>query len=88
MCISARRRRSGKPTVGRRLNNGAPGIDGVTFAMIEEAGVEPFLAGIREELRAETYLPMRNRKIRRYPATERRESWASLVSGTAWWRER
>ena len=33
-----------------RLNNGAPGIDGVTFVMIEQSGVEPFLAGIQEEL--------------------------------------
>ena len=45
-----------------RQNNGAPGIDGVTFEMIEEAGVEPFLARIREELLSETYLPMRNRR--------------------------
>jgi RNA-directed DNA polymerase len=45
-----------------RQNNGAPGVDGVTFEMIEEAGVEPFLAGIREELRSETYLPMRKRR--------------------------
>jgi len=45
-----------------RQNNGAPGIDGVTFAMIEQDGVEAFLAGIREELLSETYLPMRNRR--------------------------
>ena len=45
-----------------RQNNGAPGIDGVTFEMIEEAGVEPFLARIQEELLSETYLPMRNRR--------------------------
>ena len=45
-----------------RQNNGAPGIDGVTFAMIERDGVSSFLAGIREELLQEMYLPMRNRK--------------------------
>ena len=45
-----------------RQNNGAPGIDGVTFAMIERDGVDSFLAGIREELLQETYLPMRNRR--------------------------
>ena len=28
-------------------NNGAPGIDGVTFKDIEKAGVEEFLAGIK-----------------------------------------
>jgi RNA-directed DNA polymerase len=44
-----------------KQNNGAPGIDGVTFAAIEEAGVEGFLQGIRDELVSETYLPMRNR---------------------------
>ena len=30
-------------------NNGAPGVDGVTFAAIEAAGVEPFLEKLREE---------------------------------------
>ena len=37
-----------------RKNKGAPGIDGVTFAAIEESGVEEFLEGIREELVQET----------------------------------
>jgi RNA-directed DNA polymerase len=45
-----------------KKNNGAPGIDGVTFKAIEEAGVEPFLEGIREELVQGTYRPSRNRK--------------------------
>ena len=42
-------------------NNGAPGIDGVTFEDIEKAGVEAFLEQIRDELVSETYQPMRNR---------------------------
>jgi RNA-directed DNA polymerase len=43
-------------------NNGAPGIDGVTFKAVEEAGVERFLESIREELVQGTYRPARNRR--------------------------
>jgi RNA-directed DNA polymerase len=43
-------------------NNGAPGIDGVSFEAIEERGVEEFLKQIREELVSGTYRPSRNRK--------------------------
>jgi RNA-directed DNA polymerase len=42
-------------------NDGAPGIDGVTFEDIEEAGVGSFLEQIRVALVSETYRPMRNR---------------------------
>ncbi|MFO8089355.1 MAG: reverse transcriptase domain-containing protein [Desulfatiglandaceae bacterium] len=42
-------------------NNGAPGIDGVTFGDIEKAGVEEFLDRIQTELVSGTYRPMRNR---------------------------
>ena len=45
-----------------RRNDGAPGIDGVTFEAIEENGVESFLEQIRGELTAHTYQPMRARK--------------------------
>lgn len=45
-----------------KTNNGAPGIDGVTFAAIEESGVEKFLENIRDELISETYLPLNTRK--------------------------
>ena len=45
-----------------RSNNGAPGIDGVTFEAIEESGVESFLEQIRDELVSNTYRPMRARK--------------------------
>jgi RNA-directed DNA polymerase len=44
-------------------NNGAPGIDGVTFEAIEAEGVEGFLAGLREELVQRTYRPLRVRKV-------------------------
>jgi len=43
-------------------NNGAPGIDGVTFEDIEKSGLEGFLEQIQSELVSETYRPMRNRK--------------------------
>src|SRR3954468_18830368 len=33
-----------------RANKGAPGVDGVTFAMIEAAGREGWLAAIRKDL--------------------------------------
>jgi RNA-directed DNA polymerase len=45
-----------------RKNNGAPGIDGVTFAAIEQSGVEGFLEQIRSELVEFRYLPLAVRK--------------------------
>jgi RNA-directed DNA polymerase len=45
-----------------KANNGAPGIDGVTFEDIEASGVEPFLEHLRDELVARTYQPMRVRR--------------------------
>src|SRR5262245_23568673 len=49
-------------TLAKR-NNGAPGIDGVTFEAIERGGVEAFLAQLREELVTRTYRPLRNRRV-------------------------
>jgi RNA-directed DNA polymerase len=45
-----------------RQNNGAPGIDGVTFEAIEESGPDAFLLDIQDELLSGMCLPMRNRK--------------------------
>ena len=45
-----------------KKNDGAPGIDGVTFAAIEESGEDSFLERIREELITGTYQPMPVRK--------------------------
>jgi len=49
-----------------KQNDGAPGIDGVSFEDIEVAGVEAFLEQIQNELVCGTYRPMRNR-IRKIP---------------------
>jgi RNA-directed DNA polymerase len=38
-----------------RSNAGAPGVDGVSFAQIEERGLEAWLTGLREELVLKTY---------------------------------
>src|SRR5246127_188116 len=45
-----------------KRNDGAPGIDGVTFEAIEESGVEGFLKQIQGELVTNTYRPMQARK--------------------------
>jgi RNA-directed DNA polymerase len=45
-----------------KKNDGAPGIDGVTFEAIEASGVASFLQQIRDELVTNTYRPMRARK--------------------------
>jgi RNA-directed DNA polymerase len=45
-----------------KANDGAPGIDGVTFEAIEESGAENILTQIREELVTNTYRPMRVRR--------------------------
>jgi RNA-directed DNA polymerase len=46
-----------------RTNAGAPGVDGITFAAIEEAGLEKWLAGLREELVSKTYHPDPVRRV-------------------------
>jgi RNA-directed DNA polymerase len=45
-----------------KANNGAPGIDGVTFDTIEASGVEAFLQQLRDELVSRTYRPLRCRR--------------------------
>ena len=46
-----------------KRHNGAPGIDGVTFAAIEAGGVEGWLVQLRDELVTRTYRPLRNRRV-------------------------
>jgi RNA-directed DNA polymerase len=45
-----------------KSNDGAPGVDGVTFEAIEGSGVESFLKQIQAELVNHTYQPMPARK--------------------------
>jgi len=46
-----------------KKNNGAPGIDGQTFAQIEASGVEQLLETLSQELREGTYRPMPCRQV-------------------------
>ena len=46
-----------------KANDGAPGIDGVTFAAVEAGGVEEFLDQLRKELVERTYRPQGARKV-------------------------
>jgi RNA-directed DNA polymerase len=46
-----------------RSNRGAPGVDGVRFEDIEAVGLEEWLAGLREQLRTQTYRPQPVRRV-------------------------
>jgi RNA-directed DNA polymerase len=46
-----------------KQHGGAPGVDGVTFADIEAAGVERWLAAVQEALRTGTYRPHPVRRV-------------------------
>jgi RNA-directed DNA polymerase len=46
-----------------KANDGAPGIDGVTFAAVEAEGAAAFLDQLRKELMERTYRPQRARKV-------------------------
>jgi len=46
-----------------RANAGAAGVDGVSFAEIEEQGLEAWLAGLREDLVSKTYRPDPVRRV-------------------------
>lgn len=46
-----------------RSNNGAPGIDGVTFEMIEQSGLTYYLEDIQKDLMNDNYKPMRAKQV-------------------------
>src|SRR4051794_29571087 len=46
-----------------RSNGGVPGVDGVSFAMIEAAGLEEWLARLQEGLVRKTYRPEPVRRV-------------------------
>lgn len=46
-----------------RANKGAPGVDGVSFAMIEAQGLDAWLANIRNDLIKKTYQPAPVRRV-------------------------
>src|SRR5258707_4569214 len=46
-----------------KSNQGAPGVDGQRFRDIESRGLEEWLSGVREELRAKTYQPQAVRRV-------------------------
>src|ERR1700676_4825062 len=46
-----------------KSNQGAPGVDGQSFTGIEAAGLEEWLNGLRNELRAKTYTPQAVRRV-------------------------
>src|SRR5664279_3764822 len=46
-----------------KANRGAPGVDGITFAQIEEAGVKEWLSGLRQALCEKRYKPQPVRRV-------------------------
>src|SRR6202521_2748853 len=46
-----------------KSNQGAPGVDGQSFWGIETLGLEEWLSGIRNDLRAKTYQPQAVRRV-------------------------
>jgi RNA-directed DNA polymerase len=46
-----------------RCNDGAPGVDGVSFEDIERSGAEEWLAALREDLVSKTYRPAPVRRV-------------------------
>ena len=71
-----------------KQNDGAPGVDGVTFEAIEAQGVEALLAQLRNELTEHTYqpLPARRQEIPKDGGKVR--AFQYRRSGTGWCKVR
>jgi hypothetical protein len=67
-----------------KQNNGAPGIDGVTFEAIESEGLDAWLQQLRVELLGQSYCPTRLRRVE----IPKRGSIAPLLKSAAAWSER
>jgi RNA-directed DNA polymerase len=46
-----------------KANGGGAGVDGITFETIESKGLDDWLSGIREELKAKTYKPQPVKRV-------------------------
>ena len=46
-----------------RANNGAPGVDGKSFADIEREGLKEWLEGLRKDLHDKTYKPQPVKRV-------------------------
>jgi RNA-directed DNA polymerase len=46
-----------------KKNNGAPGVDGMTFQQIESKGLEEYLQALSQELRDKSYRPLPCRRV-------------------------
>ena len=71
-----------------KQNDGAPGVDGVTFEAIEAQGVEALLEQLRDELTGRTYKPLPARKQEIPKTGAKSASCRSRRSGTEWCRVR
>jgi len=69
-----------------KSNQGAPGVDGQSFAGIEAAGLEKWLEGIRNELRAKTYTPQAVRRVKIPKPGEASGHLGFRPYGTGWCR--